>query len=111
MAIVKLEKPQWESYLGMMSQSLLGKQAEIEVNSLAIGNQIEAEWLPLLGVAYDTKNDVLEIALEGLDHLIHKPTELYIDEHFNRLISILVLDAEGIKQIINMRDPIMLPHS
>ena len=42
------------------------RRAEIEVASLDLGDQIEAEWLPLLGITYDDKDDVLEIALEEL---------------------------------------------
>jgi hypothetical protein len=35
---------------------------------LALGDQIAANWLPLLGITYEPKDDLLEIALEGLDH-------------------------------------------
>jgi hypothetical protein len=56
------------------------KQAEIEVLSLDLGDQVEAEWLPLLGLAYDSKNDVLEVELEGMDHLIPKPRDIYVEE-------------------------------
>jgi hypothetical protein len=35
-----------------------------------------AEWPPLRGVAYDPKDDVLEVALEGIDHLIEHPREI-----------------------------------
>jgi hypothetical protein len=69
----KLEKSQWRVYFDRMSKTLVGKRAEIEVASLKLGDQIEAEWLPLLGISYDPKNDIIEIALEGVDHLIHKP--------------------------------------
>ena len=40
---------------------------EIEIASLSICDQIEAEWLPLLGIVYDPKDDIIEVALEGLD--------------------------------------------
>jgi hypothetical protein len=36
-----------------LSQGLVGAQAEIEVASLDLGDQIEAEWLPLLGITYE----------------------------------------------------------
>src|ERR1700716_2179183 len=38
---------------GLVSKVLPAKQAEIEVASLKLGDQVEAEWLPLLGLAYD----------------------------------------------------------
>jgi Family of unknown function (DUF5335) len=67
MTVRKLEKTEWRRFFDWVSKGLVGKRAEIEIASLALGDQIEAEWLPLLGIAYDPKNDVLEIALDGLD--------------------------------------------
>src|SRR5258708_33528924 len=79
MAILKLEKTEWRSFFDRITKGLVGKRAEIEVDSLDLGSQIEAEWLPLLGIAYDPKDDVLEIALDGVDHPIAKPEEVYVD--------------------------------
>ncbi|HET7090780.1 MAG TPA: DUF5335 family protein [Anaerolineae bacterium] len=31
---------------------------------------MQANCLPLIGITYDSKDDVLAIAMEGLDHLI-----------------------------------------
>ena len=63
----------------------------------------------MLGIAYDPKDDVLEIALNGLDHLIHKPRELYADSGAGGLLSFEVIDADGVAQIIKLREPLMLP--
>jgi hypothetical protein len=38
--------------------------AEIEVASLDLGDQIQAEWLPLIGITYDPNDDVVEVALD-----------------------------------------------
>jgi hypothetical protein len=92
-----------------MSKALIGMRAEIEVVSLALGDQIEAEWLPLLGITYDSKDDVLEIALEGVDHLIRQPREVYADLAAGGLMSFEVIDSDGVSQIIALREPLMLP--
>ena len=73
------------------------------------GDQIEAEWLPLLGITYDPKNDILEIALDGLDHLISRPQDLYIDDSAGILSSFEVIDGDGVSQIIQLREPLSLP--
>jgi uncharacterized protein DUF5335 len=109
MATRKLDKAEWRAYCDRISKALVGKQAEVEVASLRLGSQIAAEWLPLLGVAYDPKDDIAEIALDGLDHLIHKPRELYIDESPTGVAGLEIVDAEGIRQIVRLRDPLMLP--
>ena len=85
------------------------REAEIEVASLDLGDQVEADWLPLLGIVYDPKSDVVEVALDGLDHMIHKPREIYIDGGAQTLTSVEIVDAEGTKQIVQLRDQLMLP--
>jgi hypothetical protein len=105
----KLDKKEWRSFLDGMSKVLEGEQAEIEVVSLALGDQIEAEWLPFLGITYDPKDDVVEIALEGVDHLIEHPREIYVDDNVNGIVSLEVVDAEGARQIVKLREPLALP--
>lgn len=105
----KLEKSQWRVYFDRMSKGLVGKRAEIEVASLKLGDKIEAEWLPLLGISYDPANDAIDIALEGLDHRIHKPREVYVEEEGLTLSSLEVVDSEGTRQIVLFRDPLALP--
>ncbi|MDB5407495.1 MAG: uncharacterized protein JWL84_2407 [Rhodospirillales bacterium] len=70
MAVRKLEKSEWRPFFDTLSKSLVGKRAEIEVASLDLGDQIEAEFLPLLGIVFDNKDDTIEVALDGVDHLI-----------------------------------------
>jgi hypothetical protein len=107
--IMKLEKSQWRGYFDRVSKALVGKRAEIEVASLKLGDRIEAEWLPLLGISYDPKNDVIDIALEGLTHLIHEPREVYVEQDGLELSALEVVDAEDSRQIVVLKDPLMLP--
>jgi hypothetical protein len=58
MAVRTLEKQEWHRYFDRISRGLLGKRAEIEAASLELGDQIEAEWVPLLGITYDQKTGV-----------------------------------------------------
>ncbi|TWA95863.1 DUF5335 domain-containing protein [Bradyrhizobium stylosanthis] len=105
----KLEKSQWSGYFDLISKALTGKRAEIEVASLNHGDQIEAEWLPFHGISHDPRNDVVALALEGHDHLIHKPKEIYIEGEGVHLNSLEVIDADDVRQIVLLRDPLMLP--
>ena len=109
MTIRKLEKSKWHAFFDGLSKMLEGKRAEIEVASLALGDQIEAEWLPLLGLAYDPKDDLFEVTLDGVDHMIRKPREIYLDDDAGGVMSIEIVDAEGTRQIVKLRDPLMLP--
>jgi hypothetical protein len=109
MASLKIEKAKWRTFFDSVSKRLIGKRAEIDVESLALGAQIEAKWLPLFGIVYDPKNDIIEIALEDLDHIVHKPQEIYVDEGSTGLISLEVFDGDGVQHIVLFRDPLMLP--
>jgi hypothetical protein len=110
MAIAKLEKNAWQSYFDHLSKTVSGKQAEIEIAALDIGVQVEADWLPLQGIVYDRKGDLLEVLLEGLDHLIHKPREIYITYDMLGLASIEIVDEDGTRQIVRLRSPLLLPN-
>ncbi len=103
-----LEKKIWNSYFDRVSKSLEGKRATIEVASLDLGDQIETESVVLYGITYDPKDDLLEIALEGLDHMIRKPVDIEVIEEAGGLKTIGVVDAEGTEQIIRLSDPLML---
>lgn len=110
MATTQLHKAEWQSYFDRLSKGLAGKQeqVEIEVESLSLGSQIEAEWLPLQGITYDPKSDIVEVLMEGLDHLIHRPQNVFIDYGATGLQSIAVIDGDNNTQVIKLRDPLML---
>ena len=104
-----LVKPEWQFYCDRISKGLAGKRAQIEVTGLTLGDQIAAKWLPLIGITYDPKDDLLEIALEGLDHLIHKPREISVDDGPEGLKSMEIVDSDQNRQIVNLMEPLMLP--
>ena len=89
-----LAKAEWQGYCDRLSKVLLGKYAQLEVTGLTVGDQIAARWLPLLGITYDPKGDLLEIALEGLDHLIHRPRAISVDDGPEGLISMEIVDSD-----------------
>ena len=113
MAATKLDKSKWGVYFDRMSKELLGKRAEVEVAGVPLGDQIEAEWLRLLGIVYDHKNDLVQVILGGpdahLDHMIRRPRDIYVSEGAAGLENVVVLDGDGLEQILTLRDPLMLP--
>jgi Family of unknown function (DUF5335) len=108
MPIRKLNREEWRPFFNGLSKVLQGVRAEIEVVSLALGDQVEAEWLLFFGITYDPKDDIVEIALDGIDHLIEKPREAYVDGD-NGIISMKIVDINGAHQIVKLREPLMLP--
>lgn len=96
-------------FFDSFTKSLAGKRAEIEVASLDIGDQIEAAWAPLIGMAYDRKDDLVEVTLEGIDHLIGAPREVYVDHDVGGTMSVQIVDSDGTSQIVKLREPLALP--
>jgi Family of unknown function (DUF5335) len=105
----KLDKKEWKPFFEGISKVLPAKQAEVEVLSLNLGDQVEAEWLPLIGLTYDPKDDLLDVALDGVDHMIPKPREIYVEDGGVGLASVAVVDVEGKRHLVKLRDPIALP--
>jgi hypothetical protein len=111
MPIRRLKKAEWRPYLDRLARALLGKRAAIEIRSPQFSNEIEAEWLPLLGISYDPKNDLLEVAITGLKHMIRKPQHLVVEEDGGELATLEIIDQDGLSQIVRLREEAALPAS
>jgi hypothetical protein len=109
MSVQQIDKGAWTVFFDTFSKTLPGKRAEVEVASLELGDQIAAEWLPLIGIVYDPKDQLIEIAMEGLDHMILKPREVYVDFEVGSLISLEIINGDGVREIIKLKDPVALP--
>ena len=109
MSVHQVDKSHWKTFFDTLTKTLVGKRAEVEVASLDLGDQIEAEWLPLIGIVYDPRDDLIEVVLDGLDHMIPEPREVYVDFNVGGLIGLEVVDEAGVHQIVKLKDPIALP--
>lgn len=107
----KLDRTVWQAYFDHVSKMLEGKRVEIEIASLQLGSQLAAEWLPVFGVTYDKKDDLIAIMAEGLDHMIRQPRDVFVEAAGSELISMEVIDGDGVSQIIKFKTPVLLPAS
>lgn len=105
-----IKKEEWKSFFDAVSKTggLDQKSAEIEVISLNLGDQIAAEWVPMLGIVYEPRSNILEVGLEGLNHMIHRPKTIHVEERGVELLSINVTDEDEVQHIIRLRDPLVL---
>ena len=101
--------PDWKPFFDRLARALENNPAEIEVASLDLGDQLLAEWVPLIGITYDPKDDLFDVALEGLDHIVKQPREVRTDVGGGRLIAIDIIDRDGAQLIVKFRDPVVLP--
>lgn len=64
---------------------------------------------PLLGVTYDQHDDLIAVMAEGVDHMTRKPREVFIESEGVDLLSMQVIDGDGITRIVRFREPQLLP--
>lgn len=107
--LVRVPQSEWQAFFDRMSGALLGKWAEIEVAALDLGDQIIAEWVPLLGITYDARDDLLDVALDRTNHLIRHPREILVEESAAGLASVAVIDEDDVRQVVRFKEPLMLP--
>jgi hypothetical protein len=97
---------EWRPFFDRMSKALLGKWAEIEVATLDLGDQIIVEWVPLLGISYDSNDDVLDVALDRANHFIQRPRQIVVEETADGLASVAVIDESGARQVVRLKEPL-----
>ena len=107
--LTQLAKPQWQTYFDRVSKALGATRVQIEVTGLGLGDQVEADSIPLLGLSYDPKSDVFEVVAEGVDHLIRHPKQIHVDQEPGWLRSVEAIDAEDNHHIILLKSPLALP--
>jgi hypothetical protein len=105
----KVPQGEWRTFFDRISKALLGKWAEIEVASLDLGDQIVAEWVPMIGITYDSKDDLLDVALDRANRLIRHPRDIEVEEQAGGLASVAILDADGTRHVVRLKAPLMLP--
>ena len=109
MALTQLAKSEWQDYFDSVSKVLGAKLVEIEVTGLELGDQVEVDWLPLIGLSYDPREDVLAVIVEGIEHNIRHPKQIHVEQDIESLYSIEVVDTAEEHHILLLKDPLKLP--
>ena len=99
----------WAEFFDRVSASLQGKSIDIEIDSPDIGAQIEARKLSLNGLSYDRKDDIVAIDTEVIEHLVHRPKQIYISGDEDAVDSLVITVDGGGKHIVSFSEPLALP--
>ncbi len=105
----RLVREGWQAYFEAVSRQLGAQRVEIRVEGLDIGDQIAAEHLELLGLAYDAKDDQIRVITELLDHAISSPVELFVEESASGLECFEVKTSDGRSEIVRLTAALSLP--
>lgn len=107
----KLESSEWQRYFDEVAKHLPAMRVGISIMGESIGVQPESEDSALVGISYDSKDQVFEVDASNISHRVPKPREIYVREEAGRLSSIEVITEDGTKQVIELRPLPSLPAS
>ena len=105
----KLNKAELRELLDRVNKQLEGRPVQVDVASLELGDHIQADWIPLLGLSYDPHDDAVAIILEGIDVTISKPREIHFDGVGGQWNALDIRDAQGVQHIVEFKEPLLLP--
>jgi hypothetical protein len=105
----KLDKVELRELFDRVTKQLKTQTVEVDVASLQLGDQIEADWVRLLGLSYDPHDDAIEIMLDGIDITVPKPREIHFDGTGSRWTALDIRDADGVQHILELKEPLLLP--
>lgn len=110
MGVQRLVRADWQSYCERISRGIdSGQRAELEVVSLDLGDHLETSWVPIMGLVYEPKTDLLEVALEGVDHLITHPREVLVETSKRGIVSVEIVADDDVRRIVRLLEPLSLP--
>jgi len=103
-----LARAEWRSYCDRISKQIAGRRVELDVASLDLGDRVEARWLPLRGMVFDARGNVLEIALDGVGHSILAPRDIQVEETERGLVAIEIVAVDGTVETLRFREPLLI---
>jgi hypothetical protein len=104
----ELARSEWRRYCDRLSKHLAGRRVELDIASLELGDHVEARWLPLFGVVFDARGDVLEIALDGIGHSILAPRAIHLEQTDRGLVALSIVSANDSVETLRFREPLHL---
>ncbi len=103
-----LARAEWRRYCDRISKRIAGRRVELDVASLGLGDRVEARWLPLHGLVFDSRGDVLEIALDGIGHSILAPRKIQVEETERGLVALEIVAVDDTVETLRFREPLLL---
>ena len=107
----KLERSTWQKYFDDLAKRLPSMRVGVSVLGDEIGVQLQSENSALIGISYDSNDDVFEVATPDISHRVADPKEIYVREEAGMLSSVEVIARDGTKQIVELKRLPSLPAS
>ena len=104
----RLSRDMMKEYFDRFTKRFLNLEstdvADIEVVSVDLGDQVEAQGVHLLGITYDPRSETLDVALEVGDVRSYRPREVWVTEEDDGFIHALeIVRDDDAREIIRVR--------
>jgi hypothetical protein len=103
-----IERSQLQRYFDDFTKRFLREFApravDVELLEAELGDQTETAGARLLGITYEPRTNVLELALEMGDHRDFDPREVWVVEEEDGFISAFeIVSANGLREVITVK--------
>jgi peptidoglycan hydrolase-like protein with peptidoglycan-binding domain len=114
----ELPREAWHDFFEDVTKEHEPSDVTVEVLGLDLGDQLEAEKLPLAYLEYDPKDDEFIVGVGGrdgrypvvLDHAVHGPQKILVDNRVPALVTAVeVADGDGQQTIVTLQSRPELP--
>jgi hypothetical protein len=106
MATRTLPREEWNEYFDAFSHEKhrtdRADYATLRLAPRLGGRPLETQRLPLQDLTYDPKDDLLEVVVPGLGHIIYRPAAIRVDEAQGRLCRLEVVRQDGACEVIEL---------
>lgn len=104
LATTRVPNDQLKTYFDKFTRHFLLREStnavDVEILSPDLGDQFAAEGAHLYGITYDPKDNALEFELEGGDHRVRQPKEVWIAEELDGFIkAIEIVRDDGTREV------------
>lgn len=109
MTTTKIARTKWEEYFDAFSKHVRVAKIDVLIESRDLGAQVETQGALLRGISYDPDEKTLDVMVEGLDHRISDPIEIFVQEEGGGVRAFEVIERSGQKQVLQLSAPLALP--
>jgi hypothetical protein len=109
MSLNRIDKPQWQPFFDRVSRALGAKSVDIDIVAPGFEDEAQARHLALVGLSYDSKDDLFAVIGDDLEHNIEHPREIMVDATVGSLREIDIVDRAGNHHHLRLVDPLLLP--
>jgi Family of unknown function (DUF5335) len=104
----QLTRENAEAYFDRLSKRFLlnasPEAADIEVLAMEWGDQYVSEGARLAGITFNAQTNTLEFELDGGDHRVYQPREIWVVEEPDGFVSAVeVMRPDGVKEVVKLQ--------